>query len=639
MALHLSRHTGVAYLTLILRATTAAAQAPGTATPTQAMTAATRIADPTQRLSALEKVRADFPTYTPVDQQILTTLVGNFADRQAAIGEVFDRMIARIPPSAGPDVRLTQLLAPINVLVARSLMLDRSERLMLSGITAFDLTAYTTTRLETAKRLGQPAPTKEAITATFNASKARGLETIGLIRLAKGDTAGAETPLKEAWRLVNFGTAANTLIAVYVARNDYASAEKALSDAIVRALTPPPTPPVIPAAPGAEEPARPVAPVRPAPSAANPQLLALANLYLKKGDDARADTAFRAVLSATPTNRAALVGLAKLEDKHGNTKQALDHIAAVALTGALGVDDDAAFHSIFSKVNGSDAGLQAYLDDMYNGKFPNPITVEPWKPSPTRSDRVTLVELFTGSACPPCVGADVALDAVMERYPQNAVITIVYDANIPGPDPMVVSGGEGRRQAYGVRGVPTLLVDGGIGLMGGGSRGGASTNYGAYTPRIDEALKAPPGANLTVSATGHGDSIDVTARVSKLPAGANISGVRLNLMVVEQRLTYTGENGVRFHPMVVRAAAGDHGSGIPLMADGTIHYSFSLSEIKDDVARTLANELDRRAQAIPPGGAARNYAAEGHAYTAIDTTKLRRCRVRTSLSFIDPAPS
>src|SRR6185436_15998053 len=101
------------------------------------------------------------------------------------------------------------------------------------------------------------------------------------------------------------------------------------------------------------------------------------------------------------------------------------------------------------------------------------------------------------------------------------------------------------------------------------------------------------------------------------PAGAR--GMRLHIMVVEQQLRYTGENGVRLHPMVVRAAAGDRGFGIPVEADGTIRYSFSLNAIRDDVARTLADDIDRRMLRAPPGATAQVFAANGKAYTAIDT--------------------
>ena len=61
------------------------------------------------------------------------------------------------------------------------------------------------------------------------------------------------------------------------------------------------------------------------------------------------------------------------------------------------------------------------LDTEYHKRFPNPVHVEAYKPTAARTDRVVLAEVFTGSGCPPCAGADIAFDAAMERYaPQRS---------------------------------------------------------------------------------------------------------------------------------------------------------------------------------------------------------------------------
>ena len=44
-------------------------------------------------------------------------------------------------------------------------------------------------------------------------------------------------------------------------------------------------------------------------------------------------------------------------------------------------------------------GLEAMLDGEYAKRFPNPIRVEPYKPTAKRSDRMVLAEVFTGSGC------------------------------------------------------------------------------------------------------------------------------------------------------------------------------------------------------------------------------------------------
>jgi hypothetical protein len=88
---------------------------------------------------------------------------------------------------------------------------------------------------------------------------------------------------------------------------------------------------------------------------------------------------------------------------------------------------------------------------------------------------------------------------------------------------------------------------------------------------------------------------------------------------------YLGENGIRHHAMVVRAVAGDNGSGIAIRgsSDTVVDHTFDLADISADVDRSLTDELARRRKntssnaATPP-----DYRAEGHAKTAIDPANL-----------------
>ena len=95
----------------------------------------------------------------------------------------------------------------------------------------------------------------------------------------------------------------------------------------------------------------------------------------------------------------------------------------------------------------------------------------------------------SGSACPPCVAADYALDAVLERYPQKDLATLVYHVHVPGPDPMTTAASVARKEYYKqyVLGVPTFIVDGALAQLGGGPRDNAGSAYGKYASVIDAA--------------------------------------------------------------------------------------------------------------------------------------------------------
>ena len=130
----------------------------------------------------------------------------------------------------------------------------------------------------------------------------------------------------------------------------------------------------------------------------------------------------------------------------------------------------------------------------------------------------------------------------------------------------------------------------------------------------------PPAAAISLSAIGEGELVSVTANVSKLASKSK--DLRLHLLLVERELHYMGENGVRFHPMVVRAMAGDRGAGIPIKGNGTTKYTFDLTAIRGDITSTLNAELEKRRASEAPGSARRDYAADGHAYTSIDLAAL-----------------
>jgi hypothetical protein len=208
----------------------------------------------------------------------------------------------------------------------------------------------------------------------------------------------------------------------------------------------------------------------------------------------------------------------------------------------------------------------------------------------------------------------------MDRYPAGTIVPVAYHQHIPGPDPMVTTGSQSRNTYYSVRGVPTFNIDGALGRLGGGARTNTAATYKDYISKIDKALLLPATAALTVSATGEGDRIAVTAEVTKLPADAK--DLRLHLLLVERHLRFSGENGIRFHPMVVRGSAGEKGNGIPIASTGRTQHTFSLSEIRDDITSSLKADIERRRKTEAPGATPREYAADGRPYVAIDTSEL-----------------
>jgi tetratricopeptide (TPR) repeat protein len=352
-------------------------------------------------------------------------------------------------------------------------------------------------------------------------------------------------------------------------------------------------------------------------------LEALGRLHLGRGDDEQAVRELKEAVELNPALARAPIALAEIEIKRGNKAEALEYYMVEAVSGRIKPDDERAFRALYAEVRGSNAELEATLDRVYDKRFPNPITSQPYDAGQTSTNRVVLLELFTGSACTPCVSADLSWDAVLTRYPDTVIAPLAYHAHIPGPDPMVVPGGDARRLFYQVRGVPTLHIDGAPGKVGGGSREMATRTYGEYIAAIDKALAQTPTAAIRIDAERSGSRISVTATASRLPADA--SNLRFHIVLAERHLVYLGENGIRHHAMVVRAVAGEKGSGITIRgsSDTTVDYTFDLSEIRVDLDRSVTDEIARRRKtASSPGATPVDYRAEAHAMTEIDPANL-----------------
>ena len=228
------------------------------------------------------------------------------------------------------------------------------------------------------------------------------------------------------------------------------------------------------------------------------------------------------------------------------------------------------------------------LDSEYHKRFPNPIHVESYKPTEKRSDRTVLAEVFTGSGCPPCAGADVAFDAAMERYPRNDLAVVMYHVHIPRPDPMTTEGSTARYESYGKNGVPAFAIDGKK-TVGGGSRDMASEVFEGFQKDLETDLETPAEARVKVDADLQDGTVKVSAAVDSVKSDSK--DLKVRILLVEKEIRHLGENGIRFHPMVVRASGGEKGEGFAIDASGkgAFDASFDLEAIGKDIRKQLDN--------------------------------------------------
>jgi tetratricopeptide (TPR) repeat protein len=319
-----------------------------------------------------------------------------------------------------------------------------------------------------------------------------------------------------------------------------------------------------------------------------PFLVTLGRIYLKQDKLDAAEKNLKDALAANPRLSAASLGLAEVYNRRGDVEDALNAYINAAATSKIPADARQQLNALYAKTH----GLEEILDAKYREANPPPFTVESYMPSAKRTDRVVLAEVFTGSGCPPCVAADLAADLAMERYSRQELAVLVYHEHIPQPDPMTTPQTTARFMYYTAslpqRGVPTLAIDG-VTTVGGGGRAETKRVYDRITQQIEKGLELPSGAQLKLETTMDGATVKASTTVSKITGKS--TDLRLYIVLAEELLRYTGENGIRFHPMVVRSMAesdgGVQGLSITSKDSQTFTWNFNLPAISAAIKKHL----------------------------------------------------
>src|SRR5204862_498246 len=209
------------------------------------------------------------------------------------------------------------------------------------------------------------------------------------------------------------------------------------------------------------------------------------------------------------------------------------------------------------------------------------------KASTSRPMRTAVAELFTGSGCCPCVAADRGFDALMERYKRQDLVAPVYPLHIPLPDPMTNPPTVDRGKYYGVPGTPTPVVDGFRLQSSGGNREMTKGFYDRVNPKIESELESPAQAQIALTGSIAGDVVKASVVVDQVKAPS--PDLKIQLALAEEEIRYTGENGVRFHPMVVRSLGGKDANGFAFAASGptTVEWTFDVKAMSDLLKKYL----------------------------------------------------
>jgi tetratricopeptide (TPR) repeat protein len=281
---------------------------------------------------------------------------------------------------------------------------------------------------------------------------------------------------------------------------------------------------------------------------------------------------------------AVALALAETAEKKGDLKTAVSALGDASMLAPMKAADRKRLEDLYRKThNGSLDGLEDELDAKYRTLNPAPFAAVAYKPGAERTTRTVLAEMFTGSACGPCVAADLGFDALLRRYGRQELALLVYHLHVPAPDPMTNPSTNARAKAYGINSTPSYFIDGGDKLSGGGDRSGARTFYQGNSTVIDKRLSIPVEGTVALKASMT-DGV-ITASVNVDPVKSGSADLRLHIALVENELSYTGENGVRFHPMVVRQLAGQDHNGFAVTAGKplSIDHRFDVAAVSREL--------------------------------------------------------
>jgi hypothetical protein len=245
------------------------------------------------------------------------------------------------------------------------------------------------------------------------------------------------------------------------------------------------------------------------------------------------------------------------------------------------------------------------LDELENlayreyEKTSPPFKVTPFAGRKGKSKRAVLVELFTGAQCPPCVGADLAFDALEKAYKSSEVVLLQYHLHIPGPDVLTNPDSEARQEYYGksIRGTPTIIFNGRVHADPenpiGGSSELAKERFLLCQKEINPLLEKPPAVDLEAAAIRKGDKIHIQAQAKNLDKPG--PKIRLRLALVEDWVRYRGSNGMRYHSRVVRALPGGP-DGLALTKKDTEHsIVVDLAELETKLTNYLDDFVKKEA--------------------------------------------
>jgi thiol-disulfide isomerase/thioredoxin len=198
----------------------------------------------------------------------------------------------------------------------------------------------------------------------------------------------------------------------------------------------------------------------------------------------------------------------------------------------------------FGTLSWNDGGTEpeiSPLDEVIEGVNSNEIPISHGTRSPAMTTRSVLVELFTGTWCTWCQGAEGALNRLANEYPQTQLSILEYHVG----DVYEAPGNPARRAYYLNPAYPTAIFDGIDVKTGGSLDPDDPAMYSDYKMRIDNRLPIPSPFAITLNGSLGATTGSITAKITAIdPVPPGLLDLKARFVVYEDH-NYTVFEGGR----------------------------------------------------------------------------------------------
>ena len=233
--------------------------------------------------------------------------------------------------------------------------------------------------------------------------------------------------------------------------------------------------------------------------------------------------------------------------------------------------------------------IEAWATNLNGNKDANPLDDKITKKVFIVTEKVQrkpLLEVYTGSTCPPCTPGNANFHSIVDGKPADDYVAVKFQQNFPGVgDPYCTNETVNRRGFYAINSIPRMEID-----------GGWDGNANAFTEGLFEGSRNA-FAQFKLEGSYSIDTTFVSAKLNYSPL-FDATSARLYVAILENKTTKNAKsNGEKeFFQVVKKMIPNENGTLLSNLTDGkwdtlSLSYAFK-GKYRLGVDGAVANRID-----------------------------------------------